>query len=88
MGNKNGVDLGLTSVEFDLLAELLRQAGKVIKKDDLSEQVLERKLSPWDRSLDMHISNLRKKLGSREDDTERIKTVRSVGYIYTLPNEK
>jgi len=86
--NKNGEDLGLTSVEFDLLAELLRQAGKVIKKDDLSEQVLERKLSPWDRSLDMHISNLRKKLGSREDDTERIKTVRSVGYIYTLPNEK
>ena len=85
---KNGEDLGLTSVEFDLLAELLRQAGKVIKKEDLSEQVLERKLSPWDRSLDMHISNLRKKLGSRQDNTERIKTIRSVGYIYTLANEK
>ena len=85
---KNGEDLGLTSVEFDLLAELLRQAGKVIKKEDLSEQVLERKLSPWDRSLDMHISNLRKKLGNREDNTERIKTIRSVGYIYTLANEK
>ncbi len=85
---KNGEDLGLTSVEFDLLAELLRQAGKVIKKEDLSEQVLERKLSPWDRSLDMHISNLRKKLGNREDDTERIKTIRSVGYIYTLANDK
>ncbi len=85
---KNGEDLGLTSVEFDLLAELLRRAGKVVKKEDLSEQVLERKLSPWDRSLDMHISNLRRKLGNREDDTERIKTVRSVGYIYTLPNEK
>ncbi len=85
---KNGEDLGLTSVEFDLLAELLRQAGKVIKKEVLSEQVLERKLSPWDRSLDMHISNLRKKLGNREDNTERIKTIRSVGYIYTLANEK
>jgi len=85
---KNGQDLGLTSVEFDLLAELLRHAGKVIKKEDLSEQVLERKLSPWDRSLDMHISNLRKKLGNRAGDTERIKTVRSVGYIYTLANEK
>ena len=85
---KNGEDLGLTSVEFDLLTELLRQAGKVIKKEDLSEQVLERKLSPWDRSLDMHISNLRKKLGNREDNTERIKTIRSVGYIYTLANEK
>jgi len=85
---KNGEDLGLTSVEFDLLAELLRQAGKIIKKEDLSEQVLERKLSPWDRSLDMHISNLRKKLGNRDDNTERIKAIRSVGYIYTLANEK
>jgi len=85
---KNGEDLGLTSVEFDLLAELLRQAGKVIKKEDLSEQVLERKLSPWDRSLDMHISNLRKKLGNRAGNIERIKTIRSVGYIYTLPNKK
>jgi len=84
---KNGEDLILTSVEFDLLKELLKHAGKVIKKEDLSERVLERKLSPFDRSLDMHISNLRKKLGVREDETERIKTVRSVGYIYTLPNE-
>lgn len=83
-----GEDLNLTSVEFDLLAELLRHAGKVVKKEDLSETVLERKLSPFDRSLDMHISNLRKKLGAREDRGERIKTVRSVGYIYTLPNEK
>ena len=84
---KSGADLSLTSVEFDLLAELLRHAGKVVKKEELSERVLERRLSPYDRSLDMHISNLRKKLGSREDDVERIKTVRSVGYIYTLPNE-
>jgi len=85
---KNGEDLTLTSVEFDLLKELLKHAGKVIKKEDLSETVLERKLSPFDRSLDMHISNLRKKLGVREDQSERIKTIRSVGYIYTLPNEK
>ena len=63
---------------------LLRQAGQVIKKEDLSEKVLERELSPFDRSLDMHISNLRKKLGTREDGSERIKTVRSVGYIYTV----
>ena len=85
---RSGEDLGLTSVEFDLLAELLKHAGKVVKKEDLSERVLERKLSPFDRSLDMHISNLRKKLGSRENETELIKTIRSVGYIYTLPNEK
>lgn len=77
-------ELPLTSVEFALLAALLRQAGSVIKKEDLSETVLERELSPFDRSLDMHISNLRKKLGPRADGTERIKTVRSVGYIYTI----
>lgn len=85
---KNGEDLALTSVEFDLLKELLKEAGRVVKKEALSERVLERRLSPFDRSLDMHVSNLRKKLGARQDDSERIKTVRSVGYIYTLPNEK
>ncbi len=85
---RNGEELTLTSVEFDLLTELLKHAGKVVKKEDLSERVLERKLSPFDRSLDMHISNLRKKLGNRANDAERIKTIRSVGYIYTLPNEK
>jgi two-component system response regulator CpxR len=76
--------VGLTSVEFDLLSALVRLAGKIVKKEDLSEKVLERSLSPYDRSLDMHISNLRKKLGHRPDGSERIKTVRSVGYIYTL----
>lgn len=80
----DGVEIGLTSVEFDLLTALVREAGKIIKKEDLSEKVLERSLSPYDRSLDMHISNLRKKLGLRADGTERIKTVRSVGYIYTF----
>jgi DNA-binding response OmpR family regulator len=80
----NGVEVGLTSVEFDLLLALVRDAGKIVKKEDLSEKVLERSLSPYDRSLDMHISNLRKKLGLRPDGSERIKTVRSVGYIYTL----
>ncbi|MEO7673151.1 MAG: response regulator transcription factor [Pyrinomonadaceae bacterium] len=80
----DGVEVGLTSVEFDLLTALVREAGKIVKKEDLSEGVLERSLSPYDRSLDMHISNLRKKLGMRADGSERIKTVRSVGYIYTF----
>ena len=80
----DGEELTLTSVEFDLLSALLHEAGKVMRKEDLSETVLERRLSPFDRSLDMHISNLRKKLGPRPDGSERIKTVRSVGYIYTL----
>lgn len=85
---RDGADLSLTSVEFDLLATLLRNAGKIVKKEDLSEQVLERRLSPYDRSLDMHISNLRKKLDLRENEKERIKTIRSVGYIYTLSSAK
>lgn len=80
----DGEEVVLTSVEFDLLKHLLLEAGKIIKKEDLSLRVLDRELSPFDRSLDMHISNLRKKLGFREDGSERIKTVRSVGYIYTL----
>jgi two-component system response regulator CpxR len=80
---REGEELGLTSVEFELLNALLRDAGTVIRKEDLSETVLERRLSPYDRSLDMHISNLRKKLGPRKDGSERIKTIRSVGYIYT-----
>lgn len=83
---RDGEDLQLTSVEFDLLVALLREAGKIVKKEDLSRTVLERDLSPYDRSLDMHISNLRKKLGKREgeNDDDRIKTIRSVGYIYTV----
>jgi DNA-binding response OmpR family regulator len=81
---RDGAEINLTSVEFELLHELLREAGKIVKKEDLSERVLERKLSPYDRSLDMHISNLRKKLGPRSDGSDRIKTIRSVGYIYTI----
>ncbi|MDQ3798010.1 MAG: response regulator [Acidobacteriota bacterium] len=91
---REGEDLNLTSIEFDLLAELLKNAGKVVKKEDLNLKVLGRRLSPFDRSLDMHISNLRKKLGARSGGSsgssssgsgeERIKTIRSVGYIYTL----
>jgi two-component system response regulator CpxR len=79
-----GTELNLTAVEFDLLVALVEQAGKIVKKEDLSQRVLDRRLSPFDRSLDMHVSNLRKKLGPRDDETERIKTIRSVGYIYTV----
>ena len=81
---REGEDLNLTSVEFELLAELLKNAGKIVKKEDLNQSVLGRRLSPFDRSLDMHISNLRKKLGARDGGEERIKTIRSVGYIYTI----
>ncbi len=72
----------VTAVEFDLLEKLLRAAGRIITREELSKEVLGRSTSPFDRSIDMHISNLRKKLGHQFGDVERIKTVRGVGYIY------
>jgi DNA-binding response OmpR family regulator len=72
----------LTAVEFDLLEKLLRAAGRILTREELSKEVLGRSPSPFDRSIDMHISNLRKKLGHQVDGIERIKTVRGVGYIY------
>jgi two-component system response regulator CpxR len=73
----------MTSTEFSVLEVLLQEAGRVVSKANLSEQALGRKLSRYDRSLDMHVSNLRKKLGPFADGQERIKTVRGVGYIYS-----
>jgi DNA-binding response OmpR family regulator len=78
-----GQAVELTAVEFDLLEKLLRAAGSIITREELSKEVLGRSTSPFDRSIDMHISNLRKKLGHQLGDVERIKTVRGVGYIYT-----
>ena len=77
-----GENVELTAVEFDLLEKLLRTAGRIVTREELSKQVLGRSSSPFDRSIDMHISNLRKKLGAGFGATERIKTVRGVGYIY------
>jgi two-component system response regulator CpxR len=72
----------LTAVEYDVLEKLLRSAGRIVTREELSRQVLGRSSSPFDRSIDMHISNLRKKLGHRVGNADRIKTVRGVGYIY------
>nr|WP_090829389.1 response regulator transcription factor [Nitrosovibrio tenuis] len=80
-----GKPIPMTSTEFSLLEVLLREAGHIVSKAKLSEQALGRKLSRYDRSLDMHVSNLRKKLGPLPNGQERIKTVRGVGYIYSLP---
>jgi two-component system response regulator CpxR len=80
--HRAGQVVELTAVEFDLLEKLLRAAGRIITREELSRDVLGRSTSPFDRSIDMHISNLRKKLGHQLGDVERIKTVRGVGYIY------
>jgi DNA-binding response OmpR family regulator len=74
--------IALTSTEFSVLQLLLLNAGQVVSKEDMSEQVLGRRLGRYDRSLDMHVSNLRKKLGPAPNSQERIKTVRGIGYLY------
>lgn len=79
---RGGEAVELTSTEFSVLAVLLHSAGRVVSKEALSEQALGRKLTRYDRSLDMHISNLRRKLGPLPDGEERIETVRGVGYLY------
>jgi len=77
----------LTSVEFNLLQVLLREAGRVVTRERLVDVVLSRKFSPFDRSIDMHVSKVRKKLGDSDDGADHIKTVRGVGYIFTHPRE-
>ena len=82
---QNGKALELTSVEFNLLEVLLREAGRVVTRERLVDSVLSRKFSPFDRSIDMHVSKLRKKLGDNEAGDDHIKTVRGVGYIFARP---
>jgi two-component system, OmpR family, response regulator CpxR len=82
-----GKPVDLTSVEFNLLEVLLREAGRVVTRERLVNAVLSRKFSPFDRSIDMHVSKVRKKLGDSEGAPEHIKTVRGVGYIFARPRE-
>ncbi|KFZ30662.1 chemotaxis protein CheY [Pseudidiomarina salinarum] len=69
--------LDLTPTEFDILRTLVQAAGHVVSKNQLSVAALGRQLAPFDRSLDVHISNIRKKIAV---DPERIQTVRGRGY--------
>jgi two-component system, OmpR family, response regulator CpxR len=81
---RGGEPVALTTAEFALLEVLLGAPGHVVSREQLSESVLGRRFSPYDRSIDVHVSNLRKKLGPLADGTDRIKTVRGVGYIYAV----
>ncbi|GAB6064530.1 response regulator [Deferrisoma palaeochoriense] len=83
-----GEPVDLTSAEFSLLEALLRQAGRPVSRDDLARQGLGRPLMAFDRSVDVHVSSLRRKLGPAPDGTERIRTVRGVGYLYALPGRR
>jgi len=85
---QRGTRIEFTSVEFNLLEVLLREAGRVVAREELVDTVLSRKFSPFDRSIDMHISKVRKKLGDSDTGAELIKTVRGVGYIFALARDQ
>jgi two-component system response regulator CpxR len=83
-----GAPLNLTSAEFTLLETFIRQPGCVLSREQLTESVLGRKLGPFDRVIDVHVSNLRRKLGVPQDG-QRIKAVRGSGYLFApRPNAK
>lgn len=74
-------DIELTGTEFQILALLVTEHGKIVTKETLSEQVLARKLSPFDRSIDMHVCNIRRKLIA-VCKTDKIRTIRGAGYLF------
>jgi two-component system response regulator CpxR len=83
---RDGQIVDLTSTEFDVLGVLLCSAGRIVSRDQIAQAVLGRTLAPFERTIDMHISKLRLKLGSLPDGRSRITTVRSAGYLYAVPS--
>lgn len=81
---QNTRDVELTSAEYELLALFFKSPGRVLSRDELVKSGLGRELDPSDRSLDVHISNLRKKLGACPDGSDRIRAIRNVGYVYMV----
>ena len=82
---REGSEIEVTTFEFDILETLMRSAGRVVSRDELMEELYGRKATPFDRSVNMHISHLRKKL---EGDKPLIKTVRGVGYQFVHSPEE
>lgn len=83
----DGRSIDVTGAEFDVLRALIEDAGEVVTKDDLARRALRRRLGVFDRSIDMHISRLRQKLGPHRDGSPRIRAIRNRGYLYVaLPS--
>lgn len=80
----DGREVALTGTEFNVLELLARRAGQVVSKDELTEQALNRKLTPYDRSIDVHVSNIRKKLHEAGAEKDLIINVRGAGYMLIL----
>jgi DNA-binding response OmpR family regulator len=79
---RGGEIVGLTAAEFGLLEMLMRNAGQVVRREELASKVLGRALLAKDRSIDTHVARLRRKLARRGSGTEHIKTIRNIGYLY------
>jgi DNA-binding response OmpR family regulator len=83
-----GQQIGLTTVEFDILEVLIKNAGRIVLRNHLKRIVLGRRPDPYDRSIDVHIYRLRKKLGPHAFGPGRIRTIRSSGYLYSVSAEE
>ncbi len=79
-----GQAVELTGAEFNMLVLLVRRAGAVVTREELAQAALGRPLSAFDRSVDVHVSRLRKKLGYTATGEERIRPVRGIGYFYAV----
>ncbi len=84
---RGGARVELTGTEFSILEYLARAAGTVVKKEAIYREVLGRRAVAYDRSVDVHVSSLRRKLGPLPDGSERIRTVRGVGYQLVRKDE-
>jgi DNA-binding response OmpR family regulator len=78
--------MSLTPVEFDLLASLARASGRVKSREQLLDEIRDRNFDVFDRSIDVHISALRKKLGDDPKEPRYIRTVRAAGYMFIDPD--
>ena len=78
----NSQSIEMTTAEFDVLLVLARAAGRVVSREDIARAALGKSLAPFDRSVDMIVSKIRRKLRRFRNDTERIRSVRNSGYIY------
>jgi two-component system response regulator CpxR len=80
--------VGLTGAEFKILETMLSRPGEIFSKEALTELALGRKPAAYDRSIDVHVSRIRKKLGEHPGGGARIKAVRGAGYLYAAPPER
>lgn len=86
--NVAGQSLSLTAIEFDLLLTLARSAGRVKSREQLLLEVAERNFDVFDRSIDVHVSSIRRKLGDDPKSPRYIVTIRSAGYMLKRPNSE